>query len=487
MNPEEQPQPESPEEEPEESFADLLAAYDGSSSEDLQVGDRVEGRVIAIGPDTIYLDTGTKIDAVAEKAEFLDPDGHLPLAVGERLALFVVGRSEGEIRLSRALSGVGGLALLQEAQRSGLPVEGRVSGTCKGGFTVELLQRRAFCPISQMDLQPVEDPERYVGQSHPFLITQLDPGGRNIVVSRRRLLQREAQAALERFLASARPGDLLTGRVTRLQPFGAFVELAPGIEGLIHVSELGWSRVEHPEAMLAVGDSVQVKLLALQPGAREGQTRISLSLKQVTGDPWDQETLPVRSGDRVNGRVTRCAPFGAFVELAPGIEGLIHLSEMSYLRRVNRAEDAVQPGQSVLVQVKEIDRARRRIALSLREAEGDPWEGAGERYAPGRQVQGVLEKREKFGLFIALEAGVTGLLPRSAIPPGDPALERLRVGERLAVVVSAIDIAARKLTLAPAPEGEAGWREFSTPGASRPLGSLGEKLQEALKRSESKR
>jgi small subunit ribosomal protein S1 len=447
------------------------------------VGDRVGGRVIAIGPDTIYLDTGTKIDAVAEKAEFIDADGNLPFSVGDRMDLFVVGRKEGEIRLSRALSGVGGQALLQEAQRAGLPVEGRVSATCKGGFHVELLQRKAFCPISQIDLQPVENPEEYVGRSFSFLVTQIDPAGRNVVVSRRRLLQREAEVALQRFLESARPGDLLEGRVTRLQPFGAFVEIAPGIEGLIHVSELGWSRVDHPESILAAGDRVQVKLLSVQPGAKPGQMRISLSLKQVSVDPWEREELPVRTGDKVTGRVTRCAPFGAFVELAPGIEGLIHLSELSYLKRVNRAEEVVQPGESVLVQIKEIDRARRRIALSLRDAGGDPWEGAADRYAAGRQVEGTIERREKFGLFIALEPGVTGLMPRSAMASGEPALERLREGARLTVKVQAIDLAARKITLVPAIEGEEGWQPFAAPAETRSLGSLGEKLQEALKRA----
>ena len=212
------------------------------------------------------MDTGTKVDGVVERTELLDEDGQLPLGVGDELDLYVVAAGESEIRLSKAISGIGGLNMLRDAWEQRIPVEGKVVAVIKGGFHVEVVKRRAFCPISQMDVTYVEDPAIYVGQTFTFLIKRFEENGRNIVVSRREILQKELDASRKEFMAQLTEDAVLEGSVVRLVPFGAFVALAPGVEGLVHISELSWSRLDTPDQAVKVGDRLQVKLLELKRG-----------------------------------------------------------------------------------------------------------------------------------------------------------------------------------------------------------------------------
>lgn len=466
------------------SFAELLEAYSGRSEDALQVGDKVSVRVIAIGKDAVFVDTGTKIDGSVERAELLDEDGNLTCAVGDSLDLFVVAREEGEIRLSRAISGAGGLQMLQEAHDNRIPVEGKVQATCKGGFDVRVLQQRAFCPVSQIDIRYVETPEDYVGQTFPFLVTQFEARGRNIVVSRRRLLEQEREASREAFMAELTPDAVYEGRVMRVVPFGAFVELVPGVEGLVHISELSWSRVAEAGDVVREGDRLTVKVLGVKAGEKGQAPKIALSHKQAGDDPWNTEGTRFKAGDVVTARITRCAPFGAFAELVPGIEGLIHISELSFVQRIRKPEDVVTPGETVSVMIKSVDRDSRKISLSLREAGGDPWQTLSEKYRSGQVVEGIVEKKAAFGLFVTLEPGITGLLPkarwRDAIDPGR--LENAKPGERLAVAVENIDIEQRRISLGPGERADGGgdWQSF-TPPAEQSMGSLADKLQAAMK------
>lgn len=466
----------------EENFADLLESYSSRMNEDIRVGDKIHGEIISIGKDTVFVDTGTKIDGLVEKEELLDDKGELPYQVGDVLDLYIVSYSGGEIRLSRALSGVGGFHILQEAFENAVPVEGKVKGTVKGGLQVEIMQRRAFCPVSQIDLRFVENAEDYVGNTYSFLITRLEERGKNIIVSRRQLLEKEQEKAKKEFLDGIGIGDQLEGRVTKLMPFGAFVEVFPGLEGMVHVSELSWSRVSSPEEVIATGDIVTVKVIDLTPGKSPGQIRLSLSIKQVAGDPWESVLEKYHEGDKLEGKVRQCVPFGAFVEIAPGIEGLVHISEMSYGKRVTKPEEIVQTGQSVHVILKEIDQSKRRISLSLRDAEGDPWVDITKKYSVGQALEGTLEKREKFGFFITLEPGITGLLPISRIKGSrNPALvEKLKEGDRVSILIEEILPEKRKMTLAPADSRDEGdWRRF-TKDSEKSFGSLGDKLRKAL-------
>jgi len=465
-----------------ESFADLLDSYGPGSQEDFRIGDKVKGKVISIGKERIYIDTGTKIDGFVEKEAFLDDSGQLTLEVGDSVELYVAAYSGDEITLVRALTGGGGLGLLRRAFENSVPLEGKVTGQVKGGFQVEVNRKRAFCPLSQMDLRYVEDTESYLGNTYRFLITRFEENGRNIVLSRRKLLEKEGAEERKKFLETLRPGDRIQGKVTRLMPYGVFVELFPGLEGMAHISELSWSRVEKPEEVTRVGDNVEVIVLNIEKSSKGSFPRISLSLKQVSGDPWERVEESIREGDRIEGKVTRCTNFGAFIEITPGVEGLVHISEMSYLKRIQRPEEVVQVGQRVPVLVKEIDQPNRRISLSIKEVEGDPWVGIQERYTPGQTLEGILDKRESFGIFIQLEPGVVGLMPQSKLGSApDPAiLSKLKPGDPIAVMITEIQAGQRKITLAPADsKGENDWKPFAGSNAGS-LGTLGEKLRQAI-------
>jgi small subunit ribosomal protein S1 len=474
-------QPNGPENE-EESFAALLDQYSPKSDVELRIGDKIRGKIISIGEETIFVDTGTKIDASVERADLLDENGELACSVGDSVELYVVAASESEIRLSKAITGAGGLDLLKEAHAQGIPVEGRVQATCKGGFHIELMQRRAFCPISQIDRVYVEDPESYVGEKFQFVISRIASGGRNIVVSRRQLLERELAVTRKAFLESLSEDQVLEGQVTRIQPFGAFVELVPGVEGLVHISELSWSRNIGVEDTVRVGDRLTVKVLGIEKAEDPRKLKISLSVKQLSGDPWLEIETQFEPGQKVQGTVTRCAKFGAFVEVAPGIEGLVHISELTYTRRVTDPAEIVTVGDTVPVVIKDIDAEKRRLALSIRDAEGDPWVNVEKQFSVGQTVEGRLERKQDFGYFINLAPGITGLLPKSLISrsPMSARVETAREGDKMSVVIESINPAEHKITLMPGdPDNERNWQQFSKPSPPA-MGSLGEKLQQAL-------
>jgi len=377
-----------------EDFASLLAQYEerGAGARP-KVGDRVQATVVAIGEHAVFVDVGAGVDGVVLREDLLDAQGELAVAEGDVLDLYVVAAGESELRLARSVSGVAGLGLLEEAFAAGLPVEGRVSAVVKGGVEVQVAGRRAFCPASQIGDRSVEDLSTLVGQTFRFVITTLGERGRNIVLSRRKLLEEERRQSQETFFARVREGDVLEGTVTRLASFGAFVEVAPGLEGLVHVSELSWSRGVQPEDILAVGERVRVKFLGRSPDAKSGGERISLSLKQAGEDPWQRVAQEAREGEISAGTVTRLADFGAFVELWPGVEGLIHVSEMG--RRVRRPDEVVRPGDAVRVRILAVDLGARRLSLALAESpagaretedRADDWR----RYASASQGLGSL-------------------------------------------------------------------------------------------------
>jgi small subunit ribosomal protein S1 len=467
---------------PEENFAELFESYTQGAGDTVHIGDQLQGTVISIGEKSVFIDTGTKIDGVVDRDELLDEEGNLTCAVGDTLTLFVVRRTENEIVLSKAMSGVGGLNLLMDAFASKIPVEGKVTATCKGGFTVQMMQRRAFCPVSQMDTHYVEDTESFVGNTYEFLITRLEEKGRNIVVSRRQLLERQQKEAAKEFMEKVAVGDILQGKVVRIKEFGVFVELVPGVEGMVHISEMAWTRVARPEDVVSLDDVVKVRLLGSEQ-LNNGQLKLSLSMKQAMGDPWDEVSERFKPGDKVVGKVMRCAPFGAFVELIPGVEGLVHISEMSYTKRVLKPEDEVSPGEAVTVIIKSIDAEKRRISLSIRETHGDPWSDVADKYAKGQTVQGIIEKKEPFGYFVQLEPGVTGLLPQSLLRASNHAadIEKKQVGEPITVRVETVNPADRKISLAPGQGKETGeWKSFSRPAAPSSLGNLGDLLKQAM-------
>ncbi|MCF8110677.1 MAG: 30S ribosomal protein S1 [Desulfobacteraceae bacterium] len=478
--------PNTPESEEEQSFGELFESYMKNVKDDLRTGEQVTGEIIVIGRDTVFVNTGTKADGVVDKSELLDENGNFPYSLGDKITLYVISRDESEVRLSRAMDAQSGIHQLYEAHRSAIPVQGRVTETCKGGFRVAMAGKTAFCPVSQMDAVYVENPESYVGAEYEFLISRIEENGRNIVVSRRELLMRHMAEQKEQFLKNVSVGDIIEGKITRLMPYGAFVELIPGLEGMVHISELSWSRLEKPEDAVSAGDTVRVKILDIkEAGEEKQQTRISLSVKQAWEDPWANITEKFKTGDKVEGKVTRCADFGAFVEIAPGVEGLVHISEMSYRKRVLKAADMVSPGDLIPVMIKGIDPEKRRISLSIKEAEGDPWVNIEQRYKPGQRVAATLEKKESFGYFVALEPGVVGLLPISKInsSPDAARIEKIKVDEQIQVLIEAVNPSERKISLDIADDaGKQDWRSYRESASDDSgIGTLGEKLKEALK------
>jgi small subunit ribosomal protein S1 len=388
-----------------EDFAALLAASETPAKRErrLAVGDVVRGRVIAVGASTAFVAVGGKAEAAIDVGEFRDPaTGEISLKEGDELEATVVddGTRSGSIVLKR-VAGRGGHVPgeLEQAFANAIPVEGLVTGENKGGYDVQIGTVRAFCPGSQIDRRRVEGAQ-YVGQRFRFRVTKLEAGGRNVVVSRRQILEAEAAAAAATTWANLREGAVVTGTVSSLREFGAFVDLG-GVEGLIHVSELGYARVANPADVLAVGQRVEAKVVKVEPDpSGRGGGRVGLSLRALAPDPWVtvRERFPV--GTPVRGTVRRLESFGAFVELAPGLDGLVHVSRMALDRRVAYPRQVVSIGDAVDVTVVEVDAAKRRIGLSMVERDRQAKDAA--EAEERRDTESVLAKsgeRTSFGTF----------------------------------------------------------------------------------------
>ncbi|HKB15355.1 MAG TPA: S1 RNA-binding domain-containing protein, partial [Planctomycetota bacterium] len=323
-------------------------------------GETVKGVVVALGPDVAFLDIGGKSEATIDISELRDEEGDIEVEVGETIEALVIG-SEGGLKLSRKLArGAAAKEHLGEAFRAGLPVEGKVEKVIKGGYEVRIAGQRAFCPFSQMDLQKTADPNVHVGKVLTFRIIEFKEGGKNLILSRRALLQEEEKARAEETRKAIVPDAVLKGKVVSVRDYGAFVDLG-GIQGLLHVSEMGWARVTNPSEVVKPGDEITVKVLKLDPD----KGRISLGLKQLQPDPWSRvaETYPI--GKIVNGRVVRLQDFGAFIELEPGVEGLAHVSTFPPTGTPDGWKKLAQAGTEGRFEVLNVDLERKRIGVAM--------------------------------------------------------------------------------------------------------------------------
>ena len=355
-------------EDKEKSFAELLEE-DGRSpgGKNYFPGDTVRGRVVLIDDSTVFIDYGLKAEGWTEREEFLDEEGELKVAVGDEVELKLLEYSPSGSHLGTSLrksSGAAGYAMLENSYEAGIPVEGVVKSVNKGGFDIDFSGARAFCPISQIDINYCEEPDAFVGTTHKFMVSEFEEDERNVVVSRRAVLEAEREGLRAVTLERLAVGENFDGVVTRILDFGAFVDIG-GVEGLLHVSEISRGVVQHPADRLNTGDTVEVRVIKIEEDEK-GRERIGLSMKVFETDPWE-EGLPFADGDTVTGTVVRLAPFGAFVELVPGIDGLVHVSEISR-RHVNHPKDELGEGDEVSVRILDIDHEKRRISLSIREA-----------------------------------------------------------------------------------------------------------------------
>ncbi|HTV00962.1 MAG TPA: S1 RNA-binding domain-containing protein [Luteitalea sp.] len=344
--------------EPEDDFAALFEASTRAAS--FTKGQAVEGTIVGIGPEVALVDIGAKSEAVVDVVELKDDQGQLEVAVGDRLQAVVVATGGG-IKLSRKLARRAATDReIEEAFRANLPVEGTVQGVVKGGYEVKIGGSRAFCPFSQIDIIRTENPEVHVGQAYTFRITEFKDGGRSIVVSRRAILEVEQQARAEEVRRTLVPGAVVTGRVASVREFGAFVELGGGIQGLLHVSEMGWSRGADPSQFAKAGEDITVKVLRID----EGTGRIALGLKQLGEDPWTKVASTYAVGQVVAGRVTRHAEFGAFIELEPGIEALAHASTFPPSGQRRAWTRLVPVGDTISVKVVTVEPEKKRIGVA---------------------------------------------------------------------------------------------------------------------------
>jgi small subunit ribosomal protein S1 len=342
-----------------EDFATLFAA--SVQAKRFQSGQTVEGTIVAIGAEVALVGIGTKGEASISVDELKNDDGTIDAKVGDRIQATIVS-TVGEIKLSRRLQrGAATRRQLEDAARAGLPVEGKVESQVKGGYNVAIAQQRAFCPGSQIDTARDTDPASHVGRTYAFRIIEYADNGRKFVVSRRALLEAEQRAQAQEIRRTLAAGAIVTGRVVSVRDFGAFVDLGGGVQGLLHVSEMGWSRIDNPSALFKPGDELTVKILRIE--TKDGAEKIALGLKQLQDDPWSAVEHKYPVGQVLTGRVVRIAEFGAFVELEPGVTGLLPRSEAGIAGDAD-LKKALPIGSTVGVAVIEVDPGQRRIKLS---------------------------------------------------------------------------------------------------------------------------
>jgi small subunit ribosomal protein S1 len=424
-----------------EDFATLFARHEAGPA--LERGQVVKGRIIQITGEHVFVDVGGKGEAWIDRAELVDDQGRLRVAVGDTIEATVIATGD-ETRLSHKLrQGAQAREALAVAAQSGLPVEGRVAAVIKGGYEVTVAGVRAFCPQSQMDLRRTEAPEEHVGRVLEFRVTKYAENGRNVVLSRRALLEEKAAEAAEETRKKLVPDAVLPGVVTALAEFGAFVDLG-GVQGLVPMSELSHARVVRAADRLRVGEPVTVKVLRIDPE----RGKVTLSLKALEGDPWAAVPGRLRERQVVRGRALRATDFGVFVELLPGVDGLLHVSEIPRHRQAAMRE-AVAASAEIAVMIIGIDSGKRRIALALAPegvAVGEQLESS---VTVGAVLTGTVERIEPFGLFVRLGPGQTGLVPNAelgTIRGADPR-KAFPPGTEMKVLVLAIEEDGRRIRL----------------------------------------
>ncbi|MEK6758883.1 MAG: 30S ribosomal protein S1 [Deltaproteobacteria bacterium] len=388
------------------SQTDFEALFE-SEIKELQEGDIIKGRVVEITPDSVMVDVGYKSEGQVPLKEFLGADGKPTVKVGDEITVLLEKREDdnGYIVLSKAKAEqVQIWDDIIKCAESNLPMEGIISQRIKGGFYVDIQGVIAFLPGSQVDLKPVRNPDKLIGQSFEFRILKYNRRKNNVIVSRRSLLEDEREAQKKITLEHIAEGAVMDGLIKNITDYGAFIDLG-GIDGLVHLTDLSWGKITHPSQILKVGDRINVKILKYN----KEDGKISLGLKQTTEDPWlsVKETYPV--GTKTTGTVVNLTDYGAFVEIAPGLEGLVHISEMSWTK-LKHPSQKVKVGDVVDVLILDIDSSSKRISLGMKQAEANPWDELGKRYPKGTKVSGQIKNITDFGVFIGVEDGIDGLV-----------------------------------------------------------------------------
>jgi len=410
-------------------------------------GDVLVGRVLLITRDSVIIDINYKCEGQVPLAEFLDHEGHPSVKEGDEVDVYFEGTEtdNGTVMLSHAKAEKFKVwRELDKAFQAETPVEGVVLGKVKGGLKVDI-GVPAFLPGSHVDIRPARNLDRYVGQRGRFQILKFNRARGNVVVSRRSVLERERASLKEQTLKVLEEGVILEGTVKNITDYGAFIDLG-GIDGLLHITDMAWGRLQHPSEVLKVGDKVKVVVLKYDP-ERE---RVSLGMKQIMPDPWTKVAEAYPPGTRIKGKVVSVTDYGAFVEIEKGVEGLIHVSEMSWSKRAVHPSKVVNPGDMVEVQVLGVDEANRRISLGLKQTEANPWEELGLKHPIGSQVKGKVKSITDFGVFVEIEPGIDGLVHISDLSwtkkIRHPS-EMVKKGDELEATVLGIDVENERVSL----------------------------------------
>src|ERR671927_1311778 len=430
-----------------EDFAALLEESFGRA--EVQEGSVVKGTVVAIEKDVAVIDIGAKTEGRVALKEFVGPGrGDTPIQLGDEVEVYVerIENALGEAVISRDKARrEESWVKLEKAFEAGERVNGTIFNQVKGGYTVDLDGAVAFLPRSQVDIRPVRDVSPLMGVPQPFQILKMDRRRGNIVVSRRTVLEESRAEQRSELVANLEEGQVIDGVVKNITEYGAFVDLG-GIDGLLHVTDMAWRRVNHPSEVVNIGQTVKVKIIKINHETH----RISLGIKQLLADPWEGIAARYPVGAKLKGRVTNITDYGAFVELEPGIEGLIHVSEMSWTKKNVHPGKIVSTSQEVEVQVLEVDQAKRRISLGLKQTIRNPWEQFVEKYPPGSEVEGEVKNKTEFGLFLGLDGDVDGMVHLSDLDwkrPGEQVIEEYKKGDKVRAQVLDVDVEKERISL----------------------------------------
>ena len=431
--------------EPDESFGELLSQFEQSHSRKAEDGSKqIEGTVIAVSAESVFLDIGFKSEGILPLAAFQSAGEEVK--PGDKLVVSVKGRdTDGYYELSRFKTALPkDWSSLEQAFADKTTIMGTVTGVIKGGLSVDV-GVRAFMPGSRSGARDAAEMEKLVGQEIRCRIIKLDVTDEDVVVDRRAVTEEEERSGKERRYSEVKEGETVHGTVRSLTDYGAFVDIG-GVDGLLHVGDIAWSRVAKPADVLSVGQEIEARVLKIDPEKR----RISLGMKQIQPDPWHSAAEKYTAGERVRGTVTRVVDFGAFVELEPGVEGLIHISEMSWAKKARQASDVVKPGETVEAVVLAVSPSDRRISLGLKQALGDPWAEVTQKFGVGLVIEGPVTSLTNFGAFVQLSEGVEGMIHVSEISAEkriNHPQEVLKVGQLVKTQVLAIDKERRLLRL----------------------------------------
>ena len=429
-----------------ESFAALFE--ESVLNFNVEKGAVIQGVVVNIDSDWVTVDTGLKSEGIVDRAEFLNEQRELEVQVGDTVDVVVeaLDNGMGQTVLSREKAKRAETwTKLEKIFEDGEIVTGVISGKVKGGFTVDIGPVRAFLPGSLVDTRPIRDTTHLEGKELEFKVIKLDAKRNNVVVSRRAVMEAESSADREALLAQLEEGQTVTGTIKNLTDYGAFVDLG-GIDGLLHITDMAWKRIKHPSEVVEVGQEVTVKVLKFD---RE-RNRVSLGLKQLGEDPWLAIMNRYPKGSIVKARVTNLTDYGCFAEIAEGVEGLVHVSEMDHTNKNIHPSKVVQIGDEVDVMVLEVDEERRRISLGIKQTRANPWEEFAKNHDKGEKVSGTIKSITDFGIFIGLPGGIDGLVHLSDISwneQGEEAIRRYKKGDTVEAVILSVDAEGNRISL----------------------------------------